>query len=60
MRAAPTPLTLPQAVSMALEKNPLHKAALAETRISAPLPFARRKSPLYPKITFSEGATARQ
>ena len=24
-----TPLTLPEAVSMALEKNPLHKAAMA-------------------------------
>ena len=50
-----TPLTLPQAVSMALEKNPLRKAALAETRIyTAAVREAR--SPLMPKITFTESA----
>ena len=37
------PLTLPQAVALALDKNPLHQAALAVTRISlAPLPQNRR------------------
>lgn len=50
-----TPLTLPQAVSMALEKNPLHKAALAETRIGAAA-VRQARSPLMPKITFTESA----
>ncbi len=53
--AAQTPLTLPQAVSMALDKNPLHKAATAETRIEAAA-VRRAQSPLLPKITFSESA----
>ena len=52
---AAAPITLPQAVSMALEKNPLHQAALAGTRISlAGIRLAR--SPLMPKIMFSESA----
>lgn len=55
MLPAQTPLTLPQAVSMALEKNPLHKAALAETRISTAA-IRQAKSPLLPRITFSESA----
>ncbi len=50
-----TPLTLPQAVSMALEKNPLRKAALADTRIST-VAVREARSPLMPKITFSESA----
>jgi outer membrane protein TolC len=50
-----TPLTLPQAVSMALEKNPLHKAALADTRISTAA-VREARSPLMPKITFTESA----
>ncbi len=50
-----TPLTLPQAVSMALEKNPLHQAAMADLRIgSAAVREAR--APLMPKITFTESA----
>ncbi|MFZ0795851.1 MAG: TolC family protein [Candidatus Korobacteraceae bacterium] len=53
--AAQTPLTLPQAVSMALDKNPLHKAALADTRIGAAA-VRQAQSPLLPKITFSESA----
>ena len=53
--AAQTPLTLPQAVSMALDRNPLHKAALAETRIGAAA-VRQAQSPLMPKITFTEGA----
>ena len=48
-----TPLTLPQAVSMALEKNPLRKAALADTRISTAA-VREARSPLMPKITFTE------
>ena len=52
---AATPLTLPQAVSMALEKNPLHKAAMAGTRISRPQ-VRESRAPLMPKITFTESA----
>ena len=54
-QTAPTPLTLPQAVSMALEKNPLHKAAMADTRISA-AGIREARSPLMPKIMFTESA----
>ena len=50
-----TPLTLPQAVSMALDKNPLHKAALADTRISA-AGIREARSTLMPKIMFTESA----
>jgi outer membrane protein len=51
-----SPLTLRDAVSIALEKNPLRKAALAETRAaSAETQMAR--SFLLPHITFSETAT---
>ena len=50
-----TPLTLPQAVSMALEKNPLHKAAVADTRISMAA-VRESRSPLLPRITFTESA----
>ena len=53
--AGGTPLTLPQAVSMALEKNPLHKAALAGTRISL-AQVRESRSPLMPKIMFTESA----
>ncbi|HKD83139.1 MAG TPA: TolC family protein [Terriglobales bacterium] len=52
---AQAPLTLAQAVSMALDRNPLHKAALAETRIGAAA-VRQAQSPLMPKITFSESA----
>ena len=52
---AQTPLTLPQAVSMALAKNPLHKAAAAEMRISTAA-IRQARSPLMPKITFTESA----
>jgi len=53
--AAQSPLTLPQAVGMALDKNPLHKAALADTRIGVAA-VRQAQSPLLPKITFSESA----
>ena len=53
--AAQTPLTLPQAVAMALDRNPLHKAAMAETRISAAA-LREARVPLLPKISFSESA----
>jgi len=48
-----TPLTLPQAVSMALEKNPLHKAAVADVRIGTAA-IRESRAPLMPKITFTE------
>lgn len=51
-----SPLTLPQAVTIALEKNPLHKAALAETRASSSDVVAAR-SFLLPHLSFSETAT---
>ena len=50
-----SPLTLPAAVSMALEKNPLHKAAMADTRISAAV-IREARSPLMPKVMFTESA----
>ncbi len=53
---APIPLTLPQAVNMALEKNPLHKAALADTHISLTA-VRESRAPLLPKITFFENVT---
>ena len=57
--AAQTPLSLSQAVSMALEKNPLHKAALAETHISTAA-VRQARSPLLAKITFYRECLARQ
>ena len=50
-----TPLTLPEAVSMALRKNPLRKAAIADTRISAAV-IREARSQLMPKIMFTESA----
>ena len=52
---AAAPITLPQAVSMALEKNPLHKAALAGTHISL-AQVRQARAPLMPKIMFIESA----
>jgi outer membrane protein len=52
----PAPLTLQQAVTIALEKNPLRKVALADTRVvSADVREAR--SVLMPHLNFSETAT---
>ena len=53
---APSPLTLQQAVKIALEKNPQRKAALADTKAaSADVRVAR--SFLMPHLMFSETAT---
>ena len=49
------PLTLPEAVSMALERNPLHKATMADTRILAAA-IREARSQLMPKIMFTESA----
>ena len=54
--AGSSPLTLQQAVTIALEKNPLRKAALADTRVA----FAdvrEARSVLMPRLMFSETAT---
>ncbi len=52
----PSPLTLRQAVTIALEKNPQRKAALADTR-AASADIKQAKSFLYPHVAFSETAT---
>ncbi len=52
--AAPIPITLSQAVNLALEKNPLHKAALAGTHISLAA-LRQSRAPLLPQIMFGEG-----
>ncbi len=51
-----SPITLQQAVSIALEKNPEHKAALADTR-AASSDVKEARSFLLPRVTFSETAT---
>ena len=51
-----TPLTLPEAVAMALEKNPLHKAAQADTK-AAFASVREARAPLLPKLMFTESAT---
>ena len=56
MAQGPTPLTLRDAVEIALEKNPLRKAALAETQVAAADTQSAR-SFLLPHVTFSETAT---
>lgn len=52
---APSPLTLQQALNIALEKNPQRKAALADTKAAA-ADVATARSFLLPHITFSESA----
>lgn len=50
------PLTLQQAVKVALEKNPARKAALADTR-AASAQIKTAQSYLLPQVSFSETAT---
>ena len=50
------PLTLTQAVTIALEKNPERKAALADTRVAA-ADVNEARSSLLPRVAFSETAT---
>ena len=52
----PSPLTLQQAVKIALEKNPLRKAALADTRVAS-AEVREARSVFMPRLTFSETAT---
>jgi outer membrane protein len=52
----PSPITLQQAVNIALEKNPERKAALADTRVAS-ADVREARSFLLPHVTFSETAT---
>lgn len=55
--SSPTsPLSLRDAASIALEKNPLRKAAIADTR-AASADIEEARSFLMPHVTFSESAT---
>jgi outer membrane protein len=54
--AEATPLTLQQAVSIALEKNPVRKVALADTRVAS-ADVREARSVLMPHLNFSETAT---
>jgi len=53
---APAPLTLQQAVQIAMEKNPLRKAAIADTK-AANADVREARSFLMPHLNFSEIAT---
>jgi outer membrane protein len=55
-KALPSSLTLQQAVTIALEKNPLRKAAIADTR-AASAGVREARSFLMPHLSFSETAT---
>ena len=52
----PASLTMQQAVSIALEKNPLRKAALADVHTAA-ADVTLARSRLFPRLSFSETAT---
>src|ERR1051325_8491142 len=52
---APSPITLKQAVEIALEKNPLRKAAIADAHAAAAA-VKEAQSALLPRIVFSETA----
>jgi outer membrane protein len=54
--APSSPLTLQQAVQIALEKNPLRKAAVADTK-AASAGIRETRSLLMPHLSFSEAAT---
>ena len=54
--AKPSSLTLQQAVNIALEKNPLRKMAMADTKVASAGVRAAR-SFLMPRLSFSETAT---
>ena len=53
---SPAPLTLHDAANIALEKNPLRKASLADTK-AAVAEVREAQSFLMPRVTFSEQAT---
>jgi len=51
-----TPLTLADAAQMTLANNPLHKAALADTRVAS-AGVREARAPLLPRIMFAENYT---
>ena len=51
-----TPLSLPEAVKTTLANNPLHKAALADTK-AASAGVREARAPMLPRITFAENFT---
>lgn len=53
---SPAPLTLHDAANIALERNPLRKATLADTKAAA-AGIREARSFLMPRVTFSEQAT---
>ena len=53
----PEPLSLAEAVRMTLANNPMHKAALAETK-AASAGIREARAPMLPRITFAENFTA--
>lgn len=55
-QSSPAPLTLHDAVSIAMENNPLRKAALADTK-AASAGMREARAVLMPHVTFSEVAT---
>jgi outer membrane protein TolC len=54
--AEPSPVSLQQAVEIALEKNPLRKAAVADTRVAS-ADVREARSAFMPRLTFTETAT---
>src|ERR1035438_9887152 len=52
----PSALTLQQAVKIGLERNPLRKAALADTKVAS-ADVREARSVLMPRLMFSETAT---
>jgi outer membrane protein len=54
--AGPSPLSLQQAVEIALEKNPLRKAAVADTKVAS-ADVREARSAFMPRLTFTETAT---
>jgi len=54
--SSPSPLSVQQAANIALEKNPLRKAALADTK-AASAGVREAQSFLMPHVSFSEAAT---
>jgi outer membrane protein len=53
----PVPLSLPEAVKMTLANNPMHKAALADTKASS-AGVREARAPMLPRIMFAENFTA--
>ena len=52
-----TPLTLAEAAQMTLANNPMHKAALADTKASL-AGVGEARAPMLPRIMFTENFTA--